>query len=660
MKKKGTKDSFLKSPKILILIMATGFFLVETAEMLVMPEFDSINEPDLLLIDALIPTLVIAPFMWWLLRSRDRFEEVLRKNMSMLEKAQEIGQMGSWEWDIATNELVWSDEVYKLYGLDPAKDCPKYDVVINNLTPETRDWFLKAIDDALKHGMPFDGEYGLIRPDGTRRYTHTRGEVIRDNEGNPVRMFGMVRDITESQQAQERLQLFRNLIDQSNDAFFVNDPETGRILDANDRACLNLGYERNELLNMHVLDFEVTLPDQFSWKEHVKEVRSKGHLTVEGRHRRKDGTIFPVEVNISFVVLEKISYMVAVVHDITERQQAEGALRESRDFSEKLIDSLRDGLSVFNKDGVRIKVNKAFSGMTGYTEDELINGKPPFPFWPPEHMKDIREAFKIMMQGNMRETEMVFMRRNGERFPVLVSASYMRDEHGRITNLINSIKDITERKLAEKQIIASLKEKEVLLREIHHRVKNNMQIVSSLLWLQSEHVRDKKDIEIFKDSQNRIMSMSLVHEKLYRSKDLAGIDTNGYITDLTYNLFQSYGVKAGIIALNISAGNVSLGIDSSIPCGLIINELVTNSLKYAFPDGRKGEISVSFRNLNENMIELAVSDNGVGIPDDVDFRKTGSLGLRLVTILTENQLHGEITLDRSRGTEFKIIFKGVK
>jgi len=483
--------------------------------------------------------------------------------------------------------------------------------------------------------------------------------------------------------------------------------------------------------------------------------------------------------------------VIEYVRDISERKRVEEALRESWDFSEKLINSLRDGLSVLNTDGARLLVNKALSDMTGCTRDELINGKAPFPFWPPEHMKEIQESFETMMKGNLDEKEMVFMRKNGERFPVLVSASYMLDEHGRMTNLINSIKDITERKrieeelksskefsqtvldsmnheisiinvsdfsiidanravmerlkmkkeeligkkcfemihrqnapctfpenicpvletkktgkysvvehihfnkdddsryievstspiknkkgevvqvvhiskditerkLAEKQIIASLNEKEVLLREIHHRVKNNMQIVSSLLWLQSEHVRDKKDLEIFKDSQNRIMSMSLVHEKLYRSKDLSGIDIKEYITDLTNNLFQSYGVRAGTIEININVGNVSLGIDSSIPCGLIINELVTNSLKYAFPESRKGEIRVSLCNLNENKLELTVGDNGVGIPDDVDFRKTESLGLRLVTILTENQLHGEINLDRSRGTEFKIKFNGVK
>ncbi len=244
-------------------------------------------------------------------------------------------------------------------------------------------------------------------------------------------------------------------------------------------------------------------------------------------------------------------------------------------------------------------------------------------------------------------------------------------------SVANSDRDYTDRDLAlverladlyaiainrywsEKQIKESLTEKEVLLREIHHRVKNNMQIISSLLRLQSGYITEKKYMDMFKESQNRIISMSLIHEKLYQSKGLARIDFNEYIRDLVNGLFHSYGVS-GSIALNIDGKDVSLGVDSAIPCGLIINELVTNSLKHAFPEGREGEIRISLRSIEENMIELLVSDNGVCIPEDVDIRKTESLGLHLVTILVENQLHGEINLNRSKGTEFQIKFRDVK
>ena len=219
--------------------------------------------------------------------------------------------------------------------------------------------------------------------------------------------------------------------------------------------------------------------------------------------------------------------------------------------------------------------------------------------------------------------------------------------------------DITERKFADEQIKASLKEKEVLLREIHHRVKNNMQIISSLLSHQMENITDKNINEIFIDSQNRIISMSLVHEKLYQSRDLRNIDFGEYINDLGASLFQSYNIHSGNIKLNIHVENIYLDIDIAIPIGLIINELITNSLKYAFPKGINGEITIIFRSRGE-ILELVVSDNGIGLPKDLDFRKTRSLGLHLVTILTENQLHGKIDMNGNKGTEFKIEFKSVR
>ncbi len=217
-----------------------------------------------------------------------------------------------------------------------------------------------------------------------------------------------------------------------------------------------------------------------------------------------------------------------------------------------------------------------------------------------------------------------------------------------------------EQKIAEEQIMTSLQEKEILLREIHHRVKNNMQIISSLLEHQLENFQDKRIVDIFKDSQNRISSMSLVHEKLYQSSDLRKINFREYIYDLISSLFQSYEINAGNTKLNINAEEIFMDIDLAIPAGLIINELVTNSLKYAFAGGMKGEITISLRNADDNMIELIVGDNGIGLPKAFDFRNTNSLGLHLVTILTENQLHGSIQLMQDKGTEFQIHFKGIK
>ncbi|MBF0459223.1 MAG: response regulator [Nitrospirae bacterium] len=209
-------------------------------------------------------------------------------------------------------------------------------------------------------------------------------------------------------------------------------------------------------------------------------------------------------------------------------------------------------------------------------------------------------------------------------------------------------------------LMASLNEKEVLLREIHHRVKNNMQVISSLLRLQARYVKDDQLSAMFKDSEHRIRSMALIHEKLYNSKDLGRIDFGDYVKNLCSGLFSSYGVNKKDIRFNVDTAEISMGIDTAIPCGLVINELVSNSLKYAFKKGQKGEISIKLREMEGNEYELTVGDTGIGLDEAIDFRTTESLGLQLVASIAESQLHGKITLDRTKGTVFRIKFAELK
>jgi len=205
------------------------------------------------------------------------------------------------------------------------------------------------------------------------------------------------------------------------------------------------------------------------------------------------------------------------------------------------------------------------------------------------------------------------------------------------------------------QIQASLREKEVLLKEIHHRVKNNLQVISSLLYLQSRKAHDQQTIEMFNESQNRIRSMALIHEKLYQSQDIGKIDFADYIRSLTNYLSSSYGLKSRATNITVNISNVFLSIDKAIPCGLIINELVSNSLKYAFPEGRNGKIDIQLVPDKNNHVALIVDDNGVGFPKDLDFRKTKTLGLQLVNTLTK-QLKATIELHNKKGTRFEITF----
>ena len=231
------------------------------------------------------------------------------------------------------------------------------------------------------------------------------------------------------------------------------------------------------------------------------------------------------------------------------------------------------------------------------------------------------------------------------------------DEIAELSNEFNKM--AFDLKTSNEKIIRSLEEKEVLLREIHHRVKNNMQIVSSLLMLQSQNIEDKKYKDVFIESQTRIYSMALIHEKLYQSESLAQINLKEYINGIVSNIFESYGEQSNI-KFDINVENIQIKIDYAVPCGLIINELVTNSFKYGFPDGRQGIIKISAKSNDNNMIQISISDDGIGISKDMDIRNTKSLGLKLVTGLAESQLHGKIIINRENGTEFQINFRQAK
>ena len=342
-----------------------------------------------------------------------------------------------------------------------------------------------------------------------------------------------------------------------------------------------------------------------------------------------------------------------------KRKRAEAELKSTKEKLESFINNTSDAITITDLEGNILQVNKGFEKIYGWTAEEAMGMK--LPTIPDHIMPETRNLLEEVKAGKVVTAhETVRQRKDRSLFDVSATISSIKDAAGNVVAFAGISRDITERKRAEEQTRCSLKEKEILLREIHHRVKNNMQVISSLLRLQSKYIKDRDDIEIFKDSENRISSMSLVHEKLYQSRDFTKIDFNVYISDLVKSLFHSYGAVSNCIVPNINVSNVSLGIDSAIPCGLIINELVTNSLKYAFPDNRKGEIKIFLRNEGENDIVMNIKDNGIGIPDGIDFDKSDSLGLHLVKILAENQLQGEIHLDRSNGTDFTIKFKGGK
>jgi len=344
-----------------------------------------------------------------------------------------------------------------------------------------------------------------------------------------------------------------------------------------------------------------------------------------------------------------------IITDITERKRAEEELtRLSR-----AIKASTDSVVISDINAKIVNVNEAVLKMYGTHDKEDLIGKNTFDLIVPEEQeKALKGMKKVLQKGYIKSREYNIITKDGGRIPVDMSVSTINDKDGKPIGFVGISRDITERKKAEEKIKAALKEKEVMLKEIHHRVKNNMQIMSSLLKLQFARTKSKKLQEMLKTSQNRIHSMALIHERLYQSKDFTRIDFAYYIRSLTVYLFHSYRVDSNLVRLKTDLRDVHIDINRAIPCGLIVNELVSNSLKYAFLGGREGgegEISIKFYSNKQGKITLVVSDNGVGFPEDIDFRNPESFGMQVVNDLVE-QLGGTIELDRKGGTTFKVKF----
>jgi PAS domain S-box-containing protein len=366
-----------------------------------------------------------------------------------------------------------------------------------------------------------------------------------------------------------------------------------------------------------------------------------------------------------------------------------------------LVKNLKNyAVIILDPDGYIISWNKGAELIKGYKKEEVFHNHFSFLYDEEEiknHKpdKDLRQA---IINGS-HEEETVCVRKNGSKFIANISISVLLNPKGEIRGFTMIVKDISKtrssnqsysfndftksfihektselikinKKLEEEinrrvkyeniqipgneKIEPPLKEKEILIKEIHHRVKNNLQIISSLLNLQSAYIKDEASIEVFKESQNRVRSMALIHEKLYQSKDMSQIDFSGYVSELVINLFSSYNLDSTLISLHQDIGDIMLGIDLAINLGLIINELVSNAFKHAFPDGKKGNLFISMRR-NEQQYQLIVEDDGIGFPMDIDFRKTESLGLQLIVSLVE-QIGGEIFLSTDNRTRFEIKF----
>jgi PAS domain S-box-containing protein len=351
--------------------------------------------------------------------------------------------------------------------------------------------------------------------------------------------------------------------------------------------------------------------------------------------------------------------ILAIVRDVTQRRRAEAALRESeRRFSETLANVALAAVGLDAAGNITF-CNDFLLALTGWTGAEVLgqNWFDLFATAEPGARAGFEAAIQADAVATHSETQLP-LRAGASRWMAWTHTT-LRDPDGQIVGVASIGEDITLRKQADERLRASLLEKEVLLKEIHHRVKNNLQVVSSLLNLQSRGMTDPALLDLLRDSQNRIKTMALVHEKLYRSPDLARIDFAEYARSLAGQLLRTYAAHAEMVALRVEADDCWLDVDTAVPCGLILNVLVSNALKHAFSEGRAGRLDVTVRQAGAGRVTLRVDDDGAGFPPGVDFRQSPSLGLQLVNTLVD-QIGGTLQLESGAGTHIVIEFAAAR
>jgi PAS domain S-box-containing protein len=372
-------------------------------------------------------------------------------------------------------------------------------------------------------------------------------------------------------------------------------------------------------------------------------------------------------------VLDKERIILLAIEDITERKEIEAGLERTRkelevikkaadevsEYAESVINTVREPLIVLDQDLRVVSVSRSFYEFFKVNPEDTM-GQLIYDLGNKQwDIPKLRELLETILPGKATfdnyEVEHDFAG-IGKR-TMLLNARQIQRVLGKERIILLAIEDITDRKRTEEKIKASLLEKETMLKEIHHRVKNNLQVISSLLALQSSHLQDEKAKEMFQNSMDRVKTIANIHTMLYQSENLSRVDFGGFIKDLVDRLKQSYGIGETHVEIHVNVSDVSLTIETSIPCGLILNELVSNALKYAFPEGRGGEVNISMTTTGEQFV-LTVRDNGIGFPEVVDFQNTRSLGLKLVNLLV-GQMNGAIDLHVEEGSTFTIIFPTV-
>ncbi len=619
----------------------------------------------------------------------------LEESERLHKKAQRVAHIGHWELDPEVGTPIWSEEIFRIFGLDSSESEPSFTAHASHVHPE--DWPLlnEAVTRGSRDGTAFDIEFRILQPGGDIKWMHALGTAEKDNEGKVAKLFGTAQDITKQKLAEQRVKQLESLLKavrnvnqilvQEDDLLYMMEGACRALIEARTYSSCSIALMDEDEKKLQLLaqvgdrlfsrEWSLSLPGLENTPDCIKKAVNSGEIVIMdtgecgGCELKNSDSAYKSVV----VPMKKGKKVIGLLHLCMSQSRDIG--KEEKDLLEEVAMDLAFGwekhqtdkalqvtqLSVdmattpifwINPAGRFIYVNQAVCRHLGFSCEDMLNMDvgdidPGYPmtqrknFW-----QDLKENKKLTM-------ETTHQRKNGTMVPVEVTTNYIEvagEEYE-----FAFVTDITERKQAEEQIQRDLRIKETLLQEIHHRVKNNFNVISSLLNLQSQQINTKEDaVNAFKESRHRIHSMLLVHENLYRARDISRINMKEYIDTMIQDLMPSY-TQDKKIRLDLSVKDIYLDINAAVPCGLIINEIITNALKHAFEGLGEGRIWISFRLTEKGLYELIVRDDGIGLPSQLNIHQTESLGLKLISLLVR-QIDGTMNVAREDGARFRIVF----
>ncbi|MBU2645563.1 PAS domain S-box protein [bacterium] len=587
-----------------------------------------------------------------------------------ISNALQLAKLGHWEFDIEKDLFRFTDEFYAIYHTT-AERVGGYTMSsgqYKRLFVHPDDWNSVAME-SRDQNYSQHLEHRMLYSDGTIGYVAVHFRIINDSKGHIIKTFGVNQDITERKKAELALQdsvcFFSQMFEQSGTSTCLYDPQ-GTMINVNPKFCNMFGVDPQSVTVGKYNVFEDRMVQDAGIVPLLQQIFDKKEANhwefvynfdlsrqVAGTTTSKTGMLY-LEV-FGHPILDKdgnLKYVVLQHYDITERKQASEKIRKSEEKLTMVLNGILTPVVYIDSSLRYIFVNKAYTDW--YCESrENIEGKYIRDLLAEDVFNRALPFYQAALSGQQVYFENPTMRKGEKKFVRVRLVPHQVED--KVVGFFSSIMDITELKQTGELLKSALKEKETLLHETHHRVKNNMTVISSLLGLQLSSITDKKACEALQDCQNRVQAMSMIHEILTHSDNQSSIDMGSYLYVLCDFILKSHSASADIL-MKTDIDDVMININQATPVGLIVSELITNSIKYAFPDSVKGQIDLKLRVSMDNIMELTLSDNGIGLPKGFKIDDINSLGLKLVKSITEQQLGGSIYTETECGARFTIKF----